>query len=111
MKVFSLSIFHIPSDGTSNELSSALDLSYFTPYQQESIADFMKSTSKSMVERSPANHRQSLQDNDYIIHAYYRNGIEQLTGTALISLGTIDTRAIVIANTNMTLGSCDHNRP
>ena len=85
MKVYSLAVVHTPANSTCTVLSNATDLSSFSFYQRGSVAEFMTFFTKTIAERTPQGHRQSVQENNYTAHVYNRGGAEQLAGVLSFS--------------------------
>jgi len=83
MKLYSLSIVHVPDAGPSITLSTSSDLSSFSFYQRGSVAEFMSFFSKTVAERTRAGQRQSIQENNYTAHVYNRGGTEQLCAVVI----------------------------
>ncbi|EGN97146.1 hypothetical protein SERLA73DRAFT_183777 [Serpula lacrymans var. lacrymans S7.3] len=80
MKIFSLSILLTTSSGPSTLLSTASDLSSFSFYQRGSVAEFMTFFSRTVVERTQATQRQSVQEGNYTAHVWNRGGPENIAG-------------------------------
>jgi len=78
MKIYSLTILNVPTNGQAAPLASASDLSSFSFYQRGSVAEFMTFFSKTVAERTKAGQRQSVQENMYTAHVYNRAGTDQL---------------------------------
>lgn len=77
MKIFSISVLYKPSDsnggGQAKILKSASDLSNFGFFQRGSVNEFLKFTSKILVERSTVGSRSSVKEQDYMAHVYLRS--------------------------------------
>ncbi|KAG8920555.1 palmitoyltransferase [Tulasnella sp. 417] len=82
VKVFSLSIIHVTS-GQGVSLSSESDLGSFSFYQKGSVGEFMGFMSKTVAERTAPGQRQSVQEGNYIAHAYNRGGDQQLVSVMI----------------------------
>ncbi|KAG8940857.1 palmitoyltransferase [Tulasnella sp. 408] len=82
VKVFSLAIIHVTS-GQGVELSSEQELGSFSFYQKTSVGEFMKFMSKTVAERTGPGQRQSVQEGNYIAHAYNRGGDAQLVSVMI----------------------------
>lgn len=80
MKVYSLAVVLAAPGKTSTILSHATDLSSFSFYQRGSVGEFMKFFTATIAERTPQGQRQSVEENEYVAHAYNRGGAEQLAG-------------------------------
>lgn len=78
VKVLSLAILHINPSGQSVTLSSEQELSSFSFYQKGSVGEFMTFMSKTVAERTAPGQRQSVQEGNYVAHAYNRGGDKQL---------------------------------
>lgn len=76
MKIFSISVLYKPSEsnggGQSKILRQASELNTFGFFQRGSVAEFLKFTSKILVERSTAGSRSSVKEQDYMGHVYLR---------------------------------------
>jgi len=83
MKIFSLSVILTPQSGPSIILASADDLSSFSFYQKGSVREFMSFFSRTVAERTSHGQRQSVQENNYTVHAYNRGGTEQLSAVVI----------------------------
>ena len=72
VKIFFIGVFR--KDGSQASLiKHASDLSSFSFFQKASVDDFLKFTSKTVVERTDTNSRTSVKENIYVCHAYVRN--------------------------------------
>jgi len=78
MKVYSLSVVLAPPGKPCTILSSASDLSSFSFYQRGAVGEFLGFFTRTIVDRTPAGQRQSVQENSYVAHVYNRGGAEQL---------------------------------
>ncbi|KAH9815264.1 Longin-like domain-containing protein [Melampsora americana] len=74
MKVLSIQILAIeqPNKPPAVPLAQASDLSSFSFLQRGSIGEFLNFFSKTVSERTSSGQRQSVQENNYIAHAYLR---------------------------------------
>ncbi|XP_073273547.1 VAMP-like protein YKT61 [Primulina huaijiensis] len=63
-------------------LANASDLSSFGFFQRPSVREFVVFVGRTVAKRTPPGQRQSVQHEEYMVHAYNRNG--------LISLGFMD---------------------
>lgn len=82
MKLFSiLVLYKQPESGEGGQakiLKAASDLSNFGYFQRGSVEEFLKFTSKILIERSQQGSRSSVKEQDYIAHVYARS--DQLCG-------------------------------
>lgn len=73
MKIFSiLVLYKQPEGGQARLLKCSSDLSSFGYFQRGSVDEFLKFTSKIIIERSTVGSRSSVQEQDYIAHCYVR---------------------------------------
>jgi synaptobrevin family protein YKT6 len=74
MKIFSiLVLYKQPNEGSKARiLKSSSDLSNFGYFQRGSVEEFLKFTSKILVERSTVGARSSVKEQDYIAHVYVK---------------------------------------
>lgn len=78
VKVLSLAIVNRTASGQGVILSSSTELGSFSFYQRGSVGEFMTFMSKTVAERTAPGQRQSVQEGNYVAHAYNRGGNEQL---------------------------------
>lgn len=73
MKLFSITVLYKGTDGKVKKLCSASDLASFGYFQRSSVQEFMDFTSKIIIERTTTAQRTSIQDREYMCHAYLRS--------------------------------------
>ena len=78
MKLFSLFVLYKPPGGQAKILKCATDLTSFGFFQRGSVEEFMKFTSKIIVERTERSARSSVKEQEYFAHVYLRD--ENLAG-------------------------------
>ncbi|XP_022106712.1 synaptobrevin homolog YKT6-like [Acanthaster planci] len=80
MKLFAITVLY---KGQSNavSLSSAYDLNSFGYFQKRSAQEFMKFTSRIVVERTQIGLRSTVKERDYDCHTYVRN--DSLSGVVI----------------------------
>lgn len=82
MKLYALSV--IRKDLKSTTLVSAYDLQSFGYFQRSSVKEFMQFTSQILVERTRANERASVKEQEYICHVFVRS--DSLGGVVISDL-------------------------
>ena len=70
-KLYALLVLY-KGEQSSHVLKDAYELSSFGYFQRKSVEEFMNFTSKLLAERTGLGERQSLQENEYMVHAYAR---------------------------------------
>lgn len=78
MKITAILVFKCTGiDGGSdpNILASASDLSQFGYFQRSSAKEFILFVGRTIAKRTRAGQRQSVQQEDYMVHCYNRNGL------------------------------------
>lgn len=78
MKIFSIIVLYKNEGGQAKILKAGSDLSSFGYFQRGSVDEFLKFTSKILIERSTPGSRSSVKEQDYIAHVYIRG--DQLCG-------------------------------
>ncbi|MBW0463230.1 hypothetical protein O181_002945 [Austropuccinia psidii MF-1] len=75
MKVLSIQILAIeqPHKPPAVPLAQASDLSSFSFLQRGSIGEFLNFFSKTVAERTSSGQRQSVQENNYLAHSYFKS--------------------------------------
>lgn len=56
-------------------LANASDVSHFGYFQRASAKEFILFVARTIAKRTPAGQRQSVQQEEYMVHAYNRNGL------------------------------------
>ncbi|KAI5070620.1 hypothetical protein GOP47_0014963 [Adiantum capillus-veneris] len=56
-------------------LASASDVSHFGYFQRGSAKEFIVFVARTIAKRTPAGQRQSVEQEEYMVHAYNRNGL------------------------------------
>lgn len=82
MKLYALSV--VRKDLKSTTLVSAYDLQSFGYFQRSSIKEFMQFTSQILVERTRANERASVKEQEYVCHVFVRS--DSLGGVVISDL-------------------------
>jgi len=72
VKVFYIGVFYKHTNNQIVCLKDATDLSSFGFFQRNSVSEFMKFTSKVVVERSDVPSRVSVKEQEYMCHVYVR---------------------------------------
>ncbi|XP_074276740.1 VAMP-like protein YKT61 [Silene latifolia] len=76
MKVTALVVLKInPNDENPAILANASDLSHFGFFQRSSVREFITFVSRTVAKRTPPGQRQSVQHEEYKVHAYNRGGL------------------------------------
>jgi len=81
VKLFYIGVFYKHENNRVVCLKFAQDLSSFGYFQRNSVAEFMKFTSKVVVERTERATRTSIKESAYFCHAYVRS--DQLAGVVI----------------------------
>jgi synaptobrevin family protein YKT6 len=82
MKLYSIMIFHKDgADGKPTLLKNASELSGFSFFYRNNVAEFMSFTGRLLAERSAVPSRSSIKENEYFIHCYVRP--DRLTGVCV----------------------------
>ncbi|KAL9982606.1 hypothetical protein ACROYT_G004671 [Oculina patagonica] len=71
MKLYALSVLR--KDVKSKTLVAAFDLQSFGYFQRSSVKEFMQFTSQILVERTRANERASVKEQEYVCHVFVRS--------------------------------------
>ncbi|KAM7268771.1 hypothetical protein ACFE04_010937 [Oxalis oulophora] len=83
MKITALLVLKYSSDASDPIiLANASDVSHFGFFQRSSVKEFVVFVGRTVARRTPPGQRQSVQHEEYKVHAYNRNG--------LIALGFMD---------------------
>ncbi|KAI5083500.1 hypothetical protein GOP47_0003243 [Adiantum capillus-veneris] len=56
-------------------LANASDVSHFNYFQRPSAKEFIVFVARTIAKRTPSGQRQSVQQEEYMVHAYNRNGL------------------------------------
>ncbi|KAI1303095.1 Synaptobrevin -like protein YKT6 [Halotydeus destructor] len=72
VKLYYIGVFYKHPDNKVVALKDASDLSSFGFFQRNSVSEFMKFTSKMVVERSDLHSRVSVKEQEYLCHVYIR---------------------------------------
>ncbi|KAF2343688.1 Longin domain, partial [Trinorchestia longiramus] len=73
VKLFALSVLYKPtSDVSPTLLKAAYDLQQFSFFQRSSVQEFMGFTSKIITERCDIGSRQSVKEQEYMVHVCVR---------------------------------------
>jgi len=72
VKLFYIGVFYKHTNNSIVALKDASDLSSFGFFQRGSVSEFMKFTSKVVVERSDVASRVSVKEQEYMCHVYVR---------------------------------------
>uniref|UniRef100_A0A7N2L266 VAMP-like protein YKT61 n=1 Tax=Quercus lobata TaxID=97700 RepID=A0A7N2L266_QUELO len=76
MKITALLVLKCNPEGTDPViLANALDVSHFGYFQRSSVKEFILFVARTVASRTPPSQRQSVQHEEYKVHAYNRNGI------------------------------------
>ncbi|KZT51545.1 snare protein YKT6 [Calocera cornea HHB12733] len=86
MKIYSLAVFTAPPGGAATQIACYNDLSSFSFYQRGSVGEFMAFFSKTVVERTPAGQRQSVQEQSYKFHVHNWGGADNLAAIVITDL-------------------------
>ncbi|PPD75690.1 hypothetical protein GOBAR_DD27378 [Gossypium barbadense] len=83
MKITSLLVLKCNPEGSDPIiLANATDVSHFGYFQRSSVREFIVFVARTVAKRTPPGQRQSVQHEEYKVHAYNRNG--------LVALGFMD---------------------
>nr|KJB54022.1 hypothetical protein B456_009G054600 [Gossypium raimondii] len=83
MKITSLLVLKCNPKGSDPIiLANATDVSHFGYFQRSSVREFIVFVARTVAKRTPPGQRQSVQHEEYKVHAYNRNG--------LVALGFMD---------------------
>jgi len=86
MKIYSLAIFTAPPGGSSTQLAAYADLSSYSFYQRGSVQEFLNFFSKTVVERTQAGQRQSIEEQSYKFNVYNKGGADNLAALIITDL-------------------------
>ncbi|MFQ6627718.1 hypothetical protein Gotur_006099 [Gossypium turneri] len=76
MKITSLVVLKCNPEGSDPIiLANAIDVSHFGYFQRSSVKEFIVFVSRTVAKRTPSGQRQSVQHEEYKVHAYNRNGL------------------------------------
>ncbi|KAL9243888.1 hypothetical protein vseg_017725 [Gypsophila vaccaria] len=76
MKITALLVLKInPNDENPTILANSSDLSQFGFFQRSSVREFIVFVARTVAKRTPAAQRQSVQHEEYKVHAYNRDGL------------------------------------
>jgi len=76
MKITALVVLKInQNDENPTILANASDLSHFGYFQRSSVREFIIFVSRTVAKRTPPDQRQSVQHEEYKVHAYNRGGL------------------------------------
>lgn len=76
MKITALLVLRCDQSGSDPViLANATDVSHFGYFQRSSVKEFIVFVGRTVASRTPPNQRQSVQHEEYKVHAYNRNGL------------------------------------
>ncbi|CAJ2664342.1 unnamed protein product [Trifolium pratense] len=76
MKITALLVLKSTGDGSESVfLANASDVSHFGYFQRHSVREFIVFVGRTVANRTPQGQRQSVQHEEYKVHAYNRNGL------------------------------------
>ncbi|CAL5198242.1 unnamed protein product [Lathyrus oleraceus] len=76
MKITALLVLKSTGDGSESVfLANASDVSHFGYFQRSSVKEFIVFVGRTVANRTPQGQRQSVQHEEYKVHAYNRNGL------------------------------------
>ncbi|RYR68091.1 hypothetical protein Ahy_A03g014561 isoform A [Arachis hypogaea] len=76
MKITSLLVLKCSGEGSDPViLANASDVSHFGYFQRSSVKEFIVFVGRTVAKRTPQGQRQSVQHEEYKVHAYNRNGL------------------------------------
>ncbi|KAG4136304.1 hypothetical protein ERO13_D08G273000v2 [Gossypium hirsutum] len=76
MKITSLVVLKCNPEGSDPIiLANTTDVSHFGYFQRSSVKEFIVFVSRTVAKRTPSGQRQSVQHEEYKVHAYNRNGL------------------------------------
>ncbi|CAI9098896.1 OLC1v1035630C4 [Oldenlandia corymbosa var. corymbosa] len=77
MKITALLVLRVFPDGSKEPviLSNASDVSQFGYFQRSTVKEFIVFFGRTFAGRTPPGQRQSVQEQEYMVHAYNRNGL------------------------------------
>ncbi|KAK8698588.1 hypothetical protein V6N13_114700 [Hibiscus sabdariffa] len=76
MKITALVVLKVHPEGSDPIiLANATDVSRFGYFQRPSVREFIVFVSRTVAKRTPPGQRQSVQHEEYKVHAYNRNGL------------------------------------
>ncbi|KAF9662775.1 hypothetical protein SADUNF_Sadunf18G0089300 [Salix dunnii] len=76
MKITALLVLKVTPEGSDPViLANACDVSHFGYFQRSSVREFIVFVGRTVAKRTPSGQRQSVQHEEYKVHAYNRNGL------------------------------------
>ncbi|KAI5557304.1 hypothetical protein POPTR_018G110700v4 [Populus trichocarpa] len=76
MKITALLVLKVNPEGSDPViLANACDVSHFGYFQRSSVREFIVFVGRTVAKRTPPGQRQSVQHEEYKVHAYNRNGL------------------------------------
>lgn len=75
MKITAILILKDVDDGDPILLTNAMDLTSFGYFQRGTVKEMIFFVSRTIAKRTPIGRRQSVQHEDYLVHAYNRNNL------------------------------------
>ncbi|CAI0394925.1 unnamed protein product [Linum tenue] len=76
MKITALLVLKCESESSDPViLANASDVSHFGYFQRPSVREFIVFVGRTVARRTPSGQRQSVQHEEYKVHAYNRNGL------------------------------------
>ncbi|KAG5225953.1 SNARE family protein [Salix suchowensis] len=76
MKITALLVLKVKPEGSDPViLANACDVSHFGYFQRSSVREFIVFVGRTVAKRTPSGQRQSVQHEEYKVHAYNRNGL------------------------------------
>ncbi|KAJ4845617.1 VAMP-like protein ykt61 [Turnera subulata] len=78
MKITALLVLKCGPEGSDQDpkiLAQATDVSHFGYFQRSSVKEFIVFVSRTVAKRTPPSQRQSVSNEEYLVHAYNMNGL------------------------------------